>query len=447
MRISTTNLKAIVASVCLMTASAASAISQWECSLKLTAADAVFVTSKGTVLAADNDFHFAPTSGIHYSTDEGDTWTQADVMPYLYNYFFEAGDYVFALGESARIARSEDDGKTWIVLNYERCIEDLVEPSEMEYVTGYTASYDPELKRIYVPIYSSTVGVIYSDDFGVTWNLADRESLMLHFDDTDAIDTLYGSSFFNGKLYVHGIYFIYAYDPDADKWSFVLTPESKPYNSNFLCVLAQRDGVLYAARAMEDQDPEKAFVQYTTDMVHWEKFGHPSNILTNYVRSIVTDEEYLYAATINLGIYRTKDKGEHWEYIGDGMPLHPQYAPCFADRSVALALSENYLFVAQHDFFNATSGIYRVKRGEDMGIDADIVSIAEVAVEGPEVSVTADAIEAPGAMSIAVSSIAGAQLLDVAADYLPTSSLPAGVYVYVVKAADGAQSTGKFIKH
>lgn len=447
MRFFTANLKSLLAAtVCLSAATTVSAATPWEFSLPLKAVDAVYVTSKGTVLAADNDYTMPATSGIHYSEDEGDTWTQASVAPWLYSYFFEAGDYVFAVGESGRLARSEDDGRTWTVLNYTRYIEEYVDPKDEESLVAYTASYDPDRQRIYLPVWSSTVGVIYSDDFGVTWSFTDRESLQIKFDEeTTVFDSFYSSTFFNGKLQVYGIYRIYIYDAENDTWDCMRTPNGIEINTNFLAVTAIHDGVLYASRGMEDDDAEKPFVMYTSDMLNWGAVAsRPATIETNYVRAIAHDGEYLYAATINRGLFRTKDLGQTWETVGEGLPMHPQIPQIFADRTVQLALSENYLFAAQHDYYNRTSGVYRVRRGDGMG--EEVNSIAEIMGEPVSVTVSDSEISAPGAAAISVCAVTGVEVLGTSGSTLSTASLSAGVYVYVVTASNGSQTTGKFIK-
>ncbi len=447
MRFFTSNLKSLLAAtVCLTAATTASAASPWELSLSLKAVDAVYVTSKGTVLAADNDFMYPETSGIYYSDDEGETWTQASVGQWLYNYFFEAGDYVFALGESGRLARSEDDGHTWTVLNYTRYVEDYIDAKEEDELVAYSASYDPEKQRIYLPVWSSTVGVIYSDDFGVTWSFTDRESLLLRFEDgTTVFDNFYSSTFFNGQLQVYGIYRIFIYDAENDTWDCMRNKDGYEVNTNFLAVTKVHDGILYASRGMEDDDEDMPFIMYTPDMVNWGAVAsRPATIVTNYVRAINHDGEYLYAATINRGIFRTKDLGQTWESVGEGLPIHKQYPEILADRTVQLAFSENYLFAAQHDYFNSTSGVYRVRRGDDMG--EEVNSIAEIFGEPVSVTVSDSEISAPGAAAISVCAVTGVEVLGTSGSTLSTASLPTGVYVYVVTTSNGSQTTGKFIK-
>lgn len=443
----TPNLKSLLVAAAALTATfSASAVSKWERSLQLTAADAVFVTSKGTVLAADNNFQVPATSGIYYSTDEGENWAQCNVAKWQYNCFFEAGDYVFALGEQARIARSDDDGRTWTVLNYSRYLTDYIEEKEMDYITAYAAAYDPERQRIYIPVWSGNAGVIYSDDFGVTWNMTNRESLQITFQDGEVtFDSFYGASFFKGQPQVWGIYLFYTYDAEKDRWSKGTDASGQPYNSNMLAIVASRDNELYAGRAMENDGMDKPFIQSTTDLKTWKHFKHPGDLESTYVRAITTDDEYVYAATINLGIYRTKDDGETWQAVGTGLPKDQMWEICNADRTIQLAFSEHYLFAAQHDFFNSTSGIYRLSR-EDMGAELSEVSLKEIADQQVTATVTDNEISAPGAIRVAVCSMTGVELLAADGETLSTASLPAGAYVYSVTASNGAISNGKFIK-
>ena len=81
------------------------------------------ITSKGTFLISDYDDN--RKGGIFFSEDKGKTWKQTEVKDFNYHKFYEADGYVYALGTSARIARSSDDGRTWEILNYSKTLEGL----------------------------------------------------------------------------------------------------------------------------------------------------------------------------------------------------------------------------------------------------------------------------------------------------------------------------------
>lgn len=433
-----TLLKSLMATAMGLGIAGSATAADWEMSLKLTNALTVFTTSDGTVLASDQDYD--SKGGIYYSTDEGDSWTKSNVADWQYNTYVEADDYIFATGEGCRIARSEDGGKTWLVLNYSRTIEDYVSAKEIDYVTAYGLAYDPELQRLYVAVYANSVGIIYSDDFGVTWQFTDRKSLMVI---DGGMDNFYKLVMFNNKLVAFGLYLAYEYNAEANTWSVVKDLDGQAFVSNCMSSVTVKDGVLYGGRAMENTD---GFVYCTSDLTSWTALPAPDDCKTGYVRALTSDSECLYAATLKMGIYYSADNGESWKLTGDGFNKSTQYPEENEDFTCSVAVSENYLFCAQFNAYSAsmnkTSGIYRIKKSE-----LGQTSIAEVTTDNtPVVSICGDMIEVAGeAADITVISLAGNTVLSAHTNSLSTASLCSGAYIYKVSGSNSSVS-GKFVK-
>lgn len=443
-----THLIASLSVSALSLASSITASAQWEQCLQLPECMAVFVTSKGTVLCSPQSYSSDRT--IQVSDDEGASWTECGVKNWIYNSFFEAGPYIFALGDGGHVARSEDDGHTWIVLNYSRTISDYVSEKEADYVVAYGATYDPELERIYVAIQSG-VGVVYSDDYGETWTLADRESLMvLRFSENEPpqMDTYYQMYHYKDKTYLFGIYFIYEYDPAADKWMVVRDPDNNPVSSNFMATFTEKDGVLYAART---QPNTEWFVFHTEDMHSWVFPAYPEGMRSGYVRAIDSDDENIYAATLNFGIYYSPDLTDTWIPISEGLPAHAQIEEAVLDNAISLAHTDNYLFVAMFNVGGDTPGVWRmpladIKTGNPENPDKPEDGIDVATVCDAAVAITGGKLTAPDAVAVSVMNPAGAKAISVSGAEASVESLPAGVYIYNVTRTDGSTLSGKFIK-
>lgn len=444
-KISTLSKTLAVAVLTAMAYTPASA--QWEQSLPQAFAQSVFVTSKGVVLAGDqND---SQEGGIFYSTDEGDTWNKSDIADKWWCRFFEGGDYIFAIAEyEPRIARSEDGGKSWTVMSYERVLADIVSAKELPYLHSYTASYDSERNRIYMPIYSETAGVIYSDDFGETWKLTDRESLLIDWGDQKAMDNFYGSTMFNGNFYALGLYGLWKYDADADKWDAVRDSDGNIFNSNALVSSIVRNGRFIAGHAAESTDASPEYLYSSTDMVnftpmpkpHYEVEGIPEGTdpLSWYVRAITQDDERIYTGLLYSHIFYSEDEGETWTFFSEGLPKWPYGYNIFQTNTISLAASENYLFSAQFSVSSNNGGIWRVKKPELGAAPSVITDDSEVKYANGVLSVTS------GNAMIEVFALDGSRMLAAETDALSTASLPRGIYTYRV-ALPGRVITGKIV--
>lgn len=102
-----------------MTASA-----EWEQVHSLPTTYAHFITTEGVHLMSD--YRDMRDGGIYYSEDGGTTWTKCGVRDYWFSNFYEADGYIFAIGSGCRVARSEDGGRSWDLLNYSLAVKDWI---------------------------------------------------------------------------------------------------------------------------------------------------------------------------------------------------------------------------------------------------------------------------------------------------------------------------------
>ena len=107
----------------------------WEQIYKLPATNAFHISKNGNLILAD--FNWEDTNGgIYISENKGTTWKKTNAKDYNYNIFCENNEYIFAAGEEARIARSNDGGKTWETLSYKRAVLDVLGEN-----ADYTVAY------------------------------------------------------------------------------------------------------------------------------------------------------------------------------------------------------------------------------------------------------------------------------------------------------------------
>ena len=299
-------LKSLVAAGAIAAACPASA--NWEQVYQLPMASAHYITKDGLMLISD--LRDAQDGGIYYSEDKGKTFTKCEVADYMYNKFVEIGDYIYAPGKAGRIARSEDGGRTWDVLNYTRVVEQFYEKPGMadETVCYAIAGLDDVL---YVGDFLGG-GVIMSEDNGETWSFTDRESQMIDFGDEKVLDNYYNMSAFNNEIYLFGLYSIHKYNVARDKW------EALPVNSNCMAAVTIAGDTMIAGRSSENQNPDTEFLATTKDGYTWGKIFNPLADNLN-VRCVDYDGKYLYAAGPNGKFYYTDDMGEQW-YSADGLP-------------------------------------------------------------------------------------------------------------------------------
>lgn len=441
---------------------AVSAHAEWERCLPLEYAYGVFHTSKGTVIASSFDRDLQ--GGMYWSDDNGTTWNDSEVMDYMFEDFVEAGKYVFASGNAyPRVARSANGGKTWTILNLRNVIKPWIDTSKEEDgetpigIAGIT--FDPERNRLYVAFEGADFGVAYSDDWGMNWKMTDRESLLLPAAPqqgipVDFMDFFYSIKYFNGKVYVAGMYHWAEYDADEDKWTLVREHDgegnSQVLFSNFLCALEPNGDTMYAARASEattmpDLNYYPPFVTKTKDCKHFTKSGYPEGEDYLYIRALHHTGNNLLAAVKNKTMYVSPDNGDTWADCAKGLP---HYVPC------TMTSDEKYVYAAlyavnENDFDK--EGIYRLPI-EELYTNARPAeskpedSIAEIADEiNVTITTTELSVATPRCRSIEIYDAAGRLQARGLGSSVSLSQLPAGVYVYNLN-IPGNRTVGKFVK-
>lgn len=337
----------------------------WERVLELPGAWGFHICkTTGHLLAAD--FKTYRDGGIYISEDQGNTWTKTAVKDHTYTRFVEAGDYIFALGYGCRIARSDDGGHSWEVLNYSRAMDGIIPASELEYTACYGMVQVGN--RIYACDYAG--GIVYTEDYGETWTHTADEHFIETIDsggkgEEKAHQVLYNIDCIDGRIFAFGLTCVYEYHEQTDTWSTIRL------DSNCMGVSVHHNGALYCGRSIENDDPSAAFLEYTTDGSEWLRTTRPDGLVSNYVRSLASADGRLFVGTIKNGIYHSPDGGTTWEAVKtEQMPQQFPGVPGMEDYKLAilnLGADKDYLYAAAFasEWESSTSpGIYRIALSE-----------------------------------------------------------------------------------
>lgn len=411
---------------------------KWEKVHDLAATYACYVTKSGNILLSDYQFNDR-SGGIYISEDSGQTWIKTEVEDYCYSLFYEAGDYIFAGGEGCKLARSADEGKTWEIMDFSSVYSDYLSEDELMYNPCYAIAYHKE--RLYVGDLNGG-GIAYSEDFGETWTLTDRNSLMYELSDkatvakdkpTKVVESFYNMLSFNDDLYAFGVYFIFRFNEDTGVWDVVRN------DSNFMGVTTIFNDTLVCGRAIMNYTDQVAFLETTKDGNNWGEIKRPEGLLDNNVRTLASDTQNIYVGLQQGGMYYTPDFGESWANISEGLPCD-QNGTYYT--LLTLTATDEYLYVVVYDNpwnGDKISGLYRMKKS-----DLPTNSVADVIGEDKRAYVEGNnLIVGEGFDYIDVLTIQGfSQRFDVVAGRADVSRLPKGVYIY----SYGRKNVGKFIK-
>ncbi len=415
---------------------------EWKLLKECTAAYGMHITKSGNMLLSD--YLFDQTGGIYVSTDGGNSWEKTDVADYNYSRFVEADNYVFAIGKEGNIARSADEGKTWTVVNYTSALEDVLDPKALANTNCYAATIHKG--KLFIGDFAGG-GVLYSEDFGDTWKLTDREPFIWQIDMGDKgmqdfPDCFYQLVSFKDQLYAFGVYGVFLYDETNNTWTTLRN------DSNFMGQSTIFDGTLYCGRSVANETDEDPFLECTSDGKTWEEVKRPAGLIDNNVRSMTSDDKNIYAALQTRGIYFTSNKGESWTKISDGIPAHSDYLPDLYLSPLKLIATDDYVYVLIYDVPSSTrgvSGIYQMPKTELQGGVGALPTGSEewtVVAKGSQLT-----IHATEKVSVAVADIYGkvlktAELQD---GDLYIGDLGTGVYLYTVS-SDTQKRSGKFLK-
>jgi photosystem II stability/assembly factor-like uncharacterized protein len=292
----------------------------------------------GTVYAAANHLVYGPT--VQRSTDTGKTWTRSKQIGLPEEsgltlnaaWHIEPGppeepETLYLGADPGVLFRSDDGGETWEV---NRGI--LEHPTRERWFPGaggmccHSVQLDPrDRQRMYVGITSA--GVFRSDDGGETWIpvnknvaadfLADPyaevgqcpHKLLLHPARPD-------------RLWQQNHYGVYLSDDHGDSW-LRLDGNGLPTGFGFPIML-------------DPNDPDKAFVIPETS------------------------PEYHYSPGGRLAVYRTRNSGETWELMADGLP----------EQAWAAVLREASAYDAESLYFGTQSGSFFALTAGDRWVEA-----------------------------------------------------------------------------
>lgn len=418
------------------------AYAAWEQIQVLPAAQNVFVAPNGNLISSD--FIFEYTGGIWYSQDKGTTWTKCDVEDHAYTLMVQAGDYIIASGEGCNLARSNDNGITWEVLNYGYMFVDYISEEGVEWDVAYAMTYYNN--KLYVADLGGG-GVIFSEDFGETWTLTDRESLKYDTGssksvakgDGTALDSYYNLAENNGRLLLFGMYFIYRLNEDGHTWELLRT------DSNFMGVSAKWEDKLVCGRAIPNYTDQVPFLEYTADGgTSWGEVPRPEGMIDNNVRAMHSDEMGMYVALQNGGMYFTEDFGTTWSNISDGMPYTTTDAGDLYEAPLIITSDADYVYVAIYKepwLQSNVSGVYRLAKSS-----LPVASVDKVRTKNVVGYVYNNTLYINGVADVTIYTVGGAMVCaEKGCNNIDLSNLADGVYLYEA-VMDGNRITGKFAK-
>ncbi len=423
-----------VALMCVTTVSA-----QWTQVKELPACYAAYKTPNGNMLLSDYQFDYS--GGIYISADEK-TWTKTEVEDHCYNRLVTDGKYIYAIGLNACIARSGDEGKTWQIFSYAEAAAPVMD----EGATDYTVAYDMCVHngKLFICDFCGG-GVMFSEDCGETWQRTEIKTMQYNYTDEESgetyvlADNLYQLVDFKGKLYAFGMYCVYEYVDSENDWILKRT------DSNFMAEHAIINGELYVGRSCPNDDPKAPFLEKTKDFENWEYVPSPEGLISKNVRTMNSDENYVFVCMQNDGAYVLDVKSGKWYAIKDGYPeiYGPQGQVAYAAPTKTFRSGEylyNVIFSPSTDM-TTVSGLYKYP----MNTIREVTAIEHVNADG-NVSFGGKCLNIPAAgnAKVTIYDAAGKKVMDTVANgkiYL--GSLNKGVYVFEVRYG-GNTVKGKF---
>ncbi len=422
-------IAALLVSIC-GTANAA----QWEQIKSLEVPYCAFVTKSGNLLLAD--YQYDGSGGIYISEDKGETWTKTEAPDYCYEEFIQADDYIIALGMSARLARSNDEGRTWEILNYSSVVSEYLGEKEIAGTVCYAAGMHKG--KLFVGDYSGG-GIFYSEDYGETWNKTDIESLKYEIEDksgkaTETVENIYAFMSYKDELYVFAAFHIYKYDEANNSWITLLE------NTNFAVVTAFFQDQIAIGRSIMDENPENPFIMMF-DGENWSELPHPAGLIDNNVRTMYAEDDNIYVGMQQTGFYYSTDKGQNWLSASEGLPGRNMGGRDYYHTLLSLTADEDYLYMVVY-YFDETAGLYRLSKNDLL----PTTSIESVSQEADNVYVDQNTLRAEGSDALYIYDLGGREVnVSVNGGSADISKFENGVYIY--RAVFGGNSVvGKFVK-
>ena len=418
-----------------MVATAQQAWAQWEQIQQLPATQNVFVAPNGNLISSD--FQFDYSGGIYYSEDKGETWNRADVDDFAYNTMIQAGEYIIASGECSTLARSKDNGKTWELLNYAYFMQEYIGEKGAEADLSYAITYYKN--KLFLADFNGG-GVIYSEDFGETWAMTDRESLMYESEYGMVIDSFYKLDTSNDCLLLFGAYFVYRLNEENYTWELLRN------DSNFMGVTAHLGNKLVCGRSIMNYTDQVPFLLYTEDGGNtWGELPRPVGMIDNNIRAMYSFDNHLIVGLQMGGIYYTPDLGGTCSDLSCGIPYYvsPPDAAYVSEIPIAITGDDEYIYMAIYDepwSEGTLSGIYRYKKSNlPAAINSTINDSNNIYYDNNYLYINATA-------NVAIYTLTGSLVLSQDnCTEVSTHNLQRGVYIY--RATMGNKTvSGKFIK-
>lgn len=413
---------------------------QWQMVKFQDAAYAGYITKGGNLLLSD--YTFDGTGGIYISADAGETWTKTDAEDHAYNKFYAFGDYIFAIGSNAAVARTADEGKTWQMVSYADAAKEVLDEGAVEYTVAYAMTeYDGKL---FLGDFNGA-GIMYSEDYGETWKRTDIESLSYTVEDEKGsqtyVENIYQLVSYKGKLYAFGVLYVFEYNDAGNNWVVMRD------DSNFMSQSTIFNGNLYCGRSCPNDEPDAPFLEMTSDFETWTMIKGPQEIISKNVRVLYSDDKFIYAATQDRGAFVYDINTGKWYSLCDGYPeLYPgdEYLKGLYHAPTQMFSDDEYLYIVLYDFPGSpsgASGLYRFAKDE---ITAR-TPIAEVSADADFLIQDGSIIfPSAGKMEVSVYDISGKKVMGgECRGRLFIGSLNKGVYLFRAVSGD-REITGRF---
>lgn len=320
----------------------------WHKIKDLPATNAFHIAKNGNFILADYDFDFL--GGIYVSTDQGTTWTKTKVQDYNYNAFCETDEYIFAAAGCGRVARSNDGGLTWELLNYGRAVVDLLGEENLDYTYAYAITMHQG--KLFVGDFNGG-GVVYSEDNGETWKQTDYEALSFgeSKDGKRAIENIYNLVSFKDNLYAFGVYYVFRYLPETNSW------ETISDRSNFMAISAIYKDKLCMGRSVMNYNINEDFIVTIDAEGQWGSLPRPGTD-DNNIRAMHAEGDDLYVAMAESGFYYTPNEGQSWAKLELGYP---------GGTPMQVRTDKDYVYLAVYDLpwsSSGAAGLWRMAKSE-----------------------------------------------------------------------------------